>query len=127
MPRKEYTEYDIVMAICIQTMQAWGFQTPKRQEWTGWAAYHQVCSVCLSPPNMPCLNMADVKLNRPEPRENKNPHDPRVDWNRMLSGFKNRGYYKPAIEAQVRNWVQHNQPPVEDHMTTTDPMPDWAR
>lgn len=126
MPHKQYTEREIVMAICIQIMRAWGMKGPRRREWMIWASKHQICPDCLSPAGRSCLNMADIRQKRPEPRDNRNPHDKRVDWDRMLNGFKERGYYKPALETTVRNWAEQGQEPAEDHMTPSTPMPDWA-
>lgn len=126
MAHREYTEHEIVMAICFQTMSAWQIKGPRRREWMIWASKHQVCPECLSPAGRSCLNLVDVRQKVQEPRENRNPHDKRVDWRRMLGGLKERGYYKPAIETSVRNWMESGQEPAEDHMTPSIPMPDWA-
>lgn len=100
MPRI-YNETEIVMSICFTTMSAWGFDYARRLQWVIWASRHHHCRVCYSPEFSPCVNLADVKQGK-VPRVNRRPHDERVDWGRLLNGLKDRGYYKPAIEAQVR-------------------------
>jgi hypothetical protein len=100
MPR-QLNEAEIVMAICFRTMSAWDFDYSRRREWVIWASRHHSCRVCGSPDFSPCVNLADKKLGK-VPRINRQPHDERVDWARLFNGLKERGYYRPVIEQQIR-------------------------
>ena len=87
-------------------MSAHGFSTDQRREWTIWAAKLELCSKCGARDGTPCVSLADLN-NRDEarkqnPRINRWPHDPRINWDRLLNGLKQRGYYHPTIEDQVR-------------------------
>lgn len=112
MPRKPLTEAEIEMAICYSVMTTWNFSYTKRLEWEVWAAAHRPCPTCHEPAKAWCLNMGDLHYNLNHPgadrpvRPNKRPHDRRIDWTRLLNGLKERGYYRPAIEAQVRKQVR---------------------
>lgn len=106
MGTREYSEYEMTMMICLRTMRAWEFSTQVRGQWMIWAAKYQVCPTCLSPVGKPCLNMMDIRNKKPEPRINLWPHDPRVDWNKVLEGLKYRKYYRPVIESTVRREVK---------------------
>lgn len=98
---KTYTEYEILMAICYSTMTSWEFGYQRRLEWQIYASRHRSCTVCKADPNSPCLNLSDIRYGK-EPRVNKQPHDSRIDWGRLLDGLKERGYYRPVIEHQTR-------------------------
>jgi hypothetical protein len=99
-------EEDIEMAICYSIMTAWSFNYTQRLEWEIWAAKHQTCPTCFSSPHHRCVHMGDIKAKKLPPRVNKRPHPLRVDWTRLLNGLKQREYYRPAIEAQVRKMVR---------------------
>lgn len=100
--RKALKIEDIEMAICFSVMTAWDFDYTKRLEWEIFAARHQECPDCQAPPNHRCYNLSD----KTRTKLNKRPHDIRVDWTRLLNGLKQRGYYRPAIEAQVRKMAR---------------------
>lgn len=107
MPRgKLKTERDVTMALCFALMSSRDFTTVRRREWTIWAAKVYFCQDCKQAPGMPCISLADLKNRDTQkqlnPKINKWPHDSRVDWDRMLVGLKERGYYSPVIEDQVR-------------------------
>lgn len=104
MPKK-ITEPEIVMAICYTTMNSWDFTYARRLEWEIWAAKWRVCPTCGAGVGEPCMNLSDKRADRTQVRRNKRPHDERIDWGRLLEGLKQRGYYRPAIEKQVRNRV----------------------
>lgn len=110
MGRKPITDSEITIAICYGIMNVWDFSYKRRLEWEIWAAKFQPCPTCPAPSYSPCLNMTDIKSIRAgkkiNPRQNKRAHDSRIDWNRLLNGLKSRGYYRPAIETQVRNQVR---------------------
>jgi hypothetical protein len=99
---KEATESQVLMAICYRTMSSWNFDYHRRLEWEVWAAKHQPCPGCPANTGEQCVNLVDVRLNKFPRRLNKRPHDERVDWARLLSGLKQRGYYRASIETIVR-------------------------
>lgn len=78
---------------CYAIMTRHNFNSEKRREWSIWAAKHHSCSECKAPKNSPCLNLVDLRV---KPREfakpNRNPHDSRIDWERLLEGLLKRGY-----------------------------------
>jgi hypothetical protein len=131
------TEDQINMVLCYSMMSAWDFSYSRRLEWEIYGSRHQPCPTCFSPPHQSCLNMSDVKYNSTRPttgkrqvRQNKRPHDSRIDWLIILQGLKKRGYYRASIEAQVRRQVR--TPPSREFVSSTlppedRPMPDWAK
>lgn len=96
-----YTEWEVTMAICYSTMKSWDFSWARRRDWVIYASRHRSCTVCKAEPNQPCMNLHDVRYGN-KPRVNKQPHDSRIDWDRLLEGLKMRGYYRPAIEHLTR-------------------------
>lgn len=95
------------MAICFANMTA--FNVDNRLEWQIWGARAFTCNECKAEPGKPCVSLADLR-NRDSwrqlnPKPNKWPHSGRIDWNRVLNGLKQRGYYSPIIEDQVRRMV----------------------
>lgn len=100
VPKDKYTQ-----ALVWAIIRAWGFNYARRTEWTIYGARHQPCEACKSSAYMPCVNLTDLRAGR-EPRINKQPHDERVDWERILEGLKTRGYYREAIEANFKKGVQ---------------------
>lgn len=122
---RNLNEAEIIMATCYQTMSAWDFNYARRQEWIIWAARHRRCPTCSSPPHSPCVNMADKKAGK-TPRINKQPHDLRIDWGRLLEGLKRRGYYRANIEAKIRRAAENRTSLEEDDILENRPKPDWA-
>lgn len=129
---KPMSENEVVMTICYQTMSAWDFSYSQRREWTIYAARHRVCPDCGAQVNNPCVNLQDQRLGK-TPRINRNPHDPRVDWGRMIAALKQRGYYRPSIENQVRKIADGRAQGKDvelDDENFGDPaetMPEWAK
>lgn len=76
---------------CLEAMNAAGFTYHRRIEWFIWSAIKRPCPTCSKPVGAPCVNMADVKGGR-EPRQNKSPHDTRIDWPKIYDGLVQRGY-----------------------------------
>lgn len=77
---------------CYSVFTANNFDQARRRAWMIWAAGHQACPDCKAEKNEPCLNMVDLrKMPREEARKNRNPHDKRIDWERMLRGMRERG------------------------------------
>lgn len=122
--KRELNETEVVMATCFAIMRAWQFNYNRRREWVIWASRHHRCSRCNSPEYSPCLNLADKKHGK-IPRINRQPHDERIDWGKLLNGLKKRGYYRPQIEQQVRN--QNGVDETLGEVTENRPMPDWAQ
>ena len=103
------TEDEIVQAVCYAMMNAWQFNYHRRREWVIWSARQRVCPVCSVPAYSPCLNMAEVKRGVMAPSVNRQPHDPRIDWNQVLEGLQQRGYYRKTIEKQTRDAIRRRE------------------
>lgn len=76
---------------CLEAMSKAGMNYYRRLEWFIWSAIKRPCPTCSRPPGAPCVNMTDVKASR-GPRQNRSPHDPRIDWPKIYDGLKQRGY-----------------------------------
>ena len=100
------------MALCYSIITDWYFDYQKRLEWEIYSSKHRACFSCKASEYEPCRNLSDLNFNKKNPdklrevRVNKRAHNDRIDWSRMLSGLKQRGYYRPAIEAQVRKQIR---------------------
>lgn len=101
---KALTEAEITQMKCFALMSAWNFTYNRRREWVIWGARHRVCPTCGAQTYKPCLNLSDRRQGRPE-RTNRQPHDARVDWNRILGGLKLRGYWNQAVITQVTHQI----------------------
>jgi hypothetical protein len=91
---KVLTEEQLLRIRCNEAMQRFGHH--QRREWVIYGARHQVCPNCHQPPRQPCLNKVDINKGLPveECRENRMPHDERIDWQRILDGLNKRGHIK---------------------------------
>lgn len=78
--------------LCYQIMLKNQFIHTRRQQWLIWASAHQPCPDCKADTRQPCRNMVDLKkMPREEARINRNPHDSRINWKRLLEGLQKRG------------------------------------
>lgn len=81
-----------------QIMTQNGFRHWKRREWVIWGAKHQACEECGAEPYSPCKHLTDVKkvkngeLAPGFEKINRQPHESRIDWARVLQGLYKRGY-----------------------------------
>lgn len=91
---KQPTEEQKLRIQCNEAMQ--NFNHYRRREWIIWGSKHRECPNCKQPPNSPCLNKVDVNkgLSPEQCRENKMPHDERIDWKRIRDGLRKRGYFR---------------------------------
>jgi hypothetical protein len=76
---------------CLGVMNLLNFERSRRISWWIWASKHRACPTCKEPPYKACLNMNE--LNKGRRRKTRWPHDPRVDWAKMLDGMRTRGYF----------------------------------
>jgi hypothetical protein len=92
---KTTTETERLKIQCNEVMARWN--QPRRREWYIWCAKFKRCEECRAEPFKPCLNLVDLNqkaLPRHECRQNKNPHDSRIDWKRLRDGLRKRGYFR---------------------------------
>jgi hypothetical protein len=79
--------------LCHAIMNRNGFNYNRKREWIIWAAKHQQCPSCEQEPGNACLHLGELKTKaREHVKFNRMPHDPRIDWERLLEGLKKRGY-----------------------------------
>lgn len=127
---RQYTEHEITIAICNQTMVVWEFGNSRRLEWCVWAAKSRACVRCGVKPGERCLNLTDIRNKKQNIRFTKWPHDKRIDWELMLTGLHRRGYYRSTIENIVRKRLSSGES-VEEGVSEFDgdkeSMPDWAK
>ena len=76
----------------VAIMASYNFNYQALKRWRIYGANSQVCCMCLSPKGKPCLNLADIKKQAPQPRENNTPHMERIDWLKVRKGLALRGY-----------------------------------
>lgn len=113
MSRGPLTEDQVTVAIVYSMMSAYNFKSMQRKEWEAYGAKFTKCPTCGSPPFTRCYNMVDIKYNLArapehwrEVRLNNRAHPDRINWKLILNGMKQRGYYHPQIETNVRNQVR---------------------
>lgn len=76
---------------CLEAMNKAGFTYHRRIQWYIWSAIKRPCPSCSVPVGAACINLNDVR-RRVSPRQNRAPHDPRIDWPKIYEALKLRGY-----------------------------------
>ena len=88
----DHPDREMSMAFCIQKMARYEFGYHKRTQSIIWASKDHDCPTCKAEAFSACINLTDVKRLVDPPRQNKQPHDARVDWVKLATALKERGY-----------------------------------
>lgn len=81
--------------IAKQIMHRHNFDYNRRREWIIWGARHAQCTECSAEPYTACKNLSDIRhygAHSRKIRDNRMPHNSRIDWSRILQGLYKRGY-----------------------------------
>lgn len=68
------------------------FDWRKRRDSIIWAAKHKECPKCKAEAYKACRNLADVRASRIDIRDNKWPHEERIDFELLFNKLIERGY-----------------------------------
>lgn len=89
---KELTPREQDHQKCNELMSRHGFDYEKRRRAIIWAAKLNTCPDCSAPPYRACFNLADFRKGvKPQlARRNRQPHEDRIDWAKLLKALKER-------------------------------------
>ena len=80
-------------ALAHAMMNRNGFNYEKKRRALIWAAKTQKCPDCGQEPYEPCLHLGELKTKaREHVKINRQPHEKRIDWDRLLEALKQIGY-----------------------------------
>lgn len=97
MPEQALTDEQVELRRKVYKItQALGFAWRRRNDWYVWAARLQECPYCGQLPHKPCINMSQAKLGHTIPT--KWPHESRIDWQKLVDGLIERGYWDGKTE-----------------------------